>query len=84
MGTHNLSEYDRALLSNLTTAVSRLASAMEEQKVEKVYTCKEAAALLDKTPQTISRYLRQGKLKRAVRGGVIGIPESELKKITPQ
>lgn len=84
METHNLSEYDRALIAGLTTAVSRLASAMEEQKVEKVYTCKEAAALLDKTPQTISRYLRQGKLKRAVRGGVIGIPESELKKIIPQ
>lgn len=84
METHNLSEYDRSLLAGLTTAVNRLASAMEGEKVERVYTCKEAAELLGRSQQTISRYLRQGRIKKGVRGGVAGIPESELKKLAPQ
>lgn len=81
METHNLSDYDRSLLANLTEAVSRLASAMEVQHTERVYTNKEVAALTGKSEQTINRYIRIGKLKRGERGGMVGIPESELRKI---
>lgn len=81
METHNLSDYDRSLLANLTEAVSRLASAMEVQLTERVYSNKEVAALTGKTEQTINRYIRIGKLKRGERGGMVGIPESELRKI---
>ena len=37
--------------------------------------------MLGKTPQTINRYLRQGRIKRGERGGVVGIPESEIQKL---
>lgn len=81
METHNLSELDRTLISDLTAALNRLATIQEQQQVEKVYTNREAAKILEKSEQTISRYLKQGRLKRAVRGGVAGIPESELTRL---
>lgn len=84
MVTHNLSEIDRALIADLTASNNRLAAAIEGQKVEKVYSCKDAAAILGKSVQTISRYIRQGKIKKGVRGGVVGIPESEIYRIIPQ
>lgn len=84
METHNLSQTDRLLIAELTASNNRLAAAIESQRMEKVYSCKEAAELLGKSPQTISRYLAQGRIKKGARGGVVGIPESELKKlITP-
>lgn len=80
METHNLSEYDRSLIVGLTDAVRGLAAAMNGNKTERLYSCREAALLLGKAPQTVSRYIRQGRIKKAVRGGVVGIPESEIKK----
>lgn len=76
----NLSQIDRALIADLTASNNRLAAALEAQRNEKVYSCKEAAQLLGKSPQTISRYLAQGRIKKAVRGGVVGIPQSEIDK----
>ena len=84
METHNLSQTDRLLIAELTASNNRLAAAIESQRMEKVYTCKEAAELLGKSPQTISRYLAQGRIKKGARCGVVGIPESELKKLIPQ
>jgi len=81
METHNLSDYDRSLIESLTAAIGRLEVALVGQREERLYSCKEAAQYLGKTPQTISRYIRQGRLGKAVRGGVVGVPESELKKI---
>lgn len=84
METHSLSQTDRQLIADLTASNNRLAAAIEAQKNEKVYSCKEAAQLLGKSQQTISRYLAQGRIKKGARGGVVGIPESEIKKlITP-
>lgn len=83
METHNLSDIDRRLIADLTASNNRLAAALEGQKTEKVYSCKEAAKILGRSPQTISRYISQGRIKKGVRGGVIGIPESELTKIQP-
>jgi len=80
----NLSTFDRALIAGLTKSNNRLAAALELQKDEKVYSCKEAAEVIGVTPQSISRYVRQGRLRKAVRGGRVGIPESEIRKIKPQ
>ena len=76
----NLSTTDRQLIADLTASNNRLAAALEAQRNEKVYSCKEAAQLLGKSQQTISRYLAQGRIKKAVRGGVVGIPQSEIDK----
>lgn len=84
METTNLSQTDRLLIAELTASNNRLAAAIESQRTEKVYSCKEAAKLLGRSPQTISRYLAQGRIKKGTRGGVVGIPESELKKLIPQ
>lgn len=81
METLNLSNFDRELIVELTASNNRLAAALEGQKNEKVYSCREAAQILGKSPQTISRYISQGRIKKGVRGGVVGIPESELSKI---
>lgn len=83
MEPFNLSQTDRELIAELTASNNRLAAALEGQKVERVYSCGEAARLLGKSPQTISRYVAQGRLKKAVRGGRVGIPESEIFKIKP-
>ena len=80
METHNLSQIDRALIADLTASNNRLAAALEAQRNEKVYSCKEAAKMLGKSQQTISRYLAQGRIRKAVRGGVVGIPQSEIDK----
>lgn len=82
METHNLSQIDRALIADLTASNNRLAAALEAQRNEKVYSCKEAAKILGKSPQTISRYLAQGRIKKGVRGGVVGIPQSEIDKLS--
>lgn len=79
-----LSDADRALIASLTASNNRLAAALESQKTERVYSCKEAASIIGRSAQTISRYIRQGRIKKGVRGGVIGIPESELMKIKTQ
>ena len=81
METTNLSTTDRQLIAELTASNNRLAAALEAQKSERVYSCKEAAFILGRSPQTISRYLAQGIIKKGVRDGRVGIPESELRKI---
>lgn len=81
METHNLSDTDRTLIAELIASNNRLAAAIEMQKTERVYSCKEVAEIVGRSAQTISRYIRQGRIKKAVRGGVVGIPESELIKI---
>lgn len=81
METHNLSDTDRTLIAELIASNNRLAAAIEMQKTERVYSCKDAAEIVGRSAQTISRYIRQGRIKKAARGGVVGIPESELLKI---
>ena len=81
MPPFEISTTDRQLIAELTASNNRLAAALEAQKSERVYSCKEAAFALGVTPQTISRYLAQGRIKKGVRDGRVGIPESELLKI---
>lgn len=80
----NLSDYDRSLIVSLTESNNRLAQALESQKTEKVLSCTDAAKMIGVTPQTISRYIREGRIRKAIRGGKVGIPESEIKKLTRQ
>ena len=44
----------------------------------RVMTCSEAAYLLKKTPQTISRYIAMGKLHRASAFGVNGVRAQDV------
>lgn len=81
METHNLSETDRKLIEALTASNNRLAAALESQQSEKLLTCSDVAKMVGKSPKTISRYLAQGIIKKGVRDGRVGIPESELRKI---
>ena len=81
MPPFEISTTDRQLIAELTASNNRLAAALEAQKSERVYSCKEAAFILGRSPQTISRYLAQGIIKKGVRDGRVGIPESELRKI---
>ena len=48
---------------------------------ERVMTCSEAAFRLKITPQTVSRYIEQGKLHRASGNGVNGVRASEVFKL---
>ena len=84
METYSLSPLDRSLIAELTASNNRLAAALEGQKSEKVYSCKDFAKMIGVSPQTVSRYIAQGRIKKGERGGRIGIPESELMKIKPQ
>lgn len=81
METHNLSETDRKLIEALTASNNRLAAALESQQSERLLTCSDVAKMVGKSPKTISRYLAQGRIKKGVRDGRVGIPESELRKI---
>lgn len=81
METHNLSETDRKLIEALTASNNRLAAALESQRGERLLTCSDVAKIVGKSPKTISRYLAQGRIKKGVRDGRVGIPESELRKI---
>lgn len=81
METHNLSETDRKLIEALTASNNRLAAALEYQQSERLLTCSDVAKMVGKSPKTISRYLAQGIIKKGVRDGRVGIPESELLKI---
>lgn len=48
-----------------------------------VVTCRQAARIIGVDPSTISRYIRQGKLHKVIRAGVVGILRSELRDIKP-
>lgn len=45
-----------------------------------ILSCKEAAAYLGKTPQTISRYISEGRLHKVSDGVAVGISRHELRK----
>ncbi len=63
-------------LSEVITALQRLDTAMNDET--RVMTCGEAAFVLGKTPQTVSRYIVEGKLHKAVGNGVTGVWAKEV------
>ena len=50
---------------------------------DQILTCKEAAAFIGKTPQTISTYIAQGRLHKVSNGVKVGIRKSELLRERP-
>lgn len=73
-----LSDYDRSLIENLTAELRRMNDNAEKAKPDDLLTCSEAAALCDVTRQTISRWLREKRIRKVYRGGRQGILRSEL------
>lgn len=60
--------------------LQKLQKDFERDYGDPILSCKETAALLGKTPQTISRYIREGRLHKVSNGVSAGIRRSELRK----
>lgn len=79
METHNNTSnvFDDAI-----AAIQRLKSALSNMPDEdRVMTCSEAAFRMNKSNNTISRYIEQGKLHKVSANGVIGVRASEVYKL---
>ena len=74
---------DRLLIANLTDELKRFNDRKdrEEKEDEFVLSVQQAAQLLGRSRQTISKNIRKGKLHKVERGGVVGILRSEIEKI---
>lgn len=77
----NLSLQDRALLSDLVHELRRF-NDNSKRSPDRVLSCSEAAALCGRTRQTVSRWIRDGRLHKVTRGCRTGILESELNQIS--
>lgn len=73
---------DRLLIANLTAELKRMNDRAEkgDNQPDLVLSIQQAAALIGRSRQTISRKIREGKLHKVEKGGVIGILQSELTK----
>ncbi len=69
----------RDIFDDAILAMQRAKTIMEGNN--RVMTCGEAAFHLKKTPQTISRYIAEGKLHRAFGNGVNGVLAREVYKL---
>ena len=74
----NLSMQDRVLLSDLVTELRRYNDNTERCKSDRVLSCSEAAEVIGRTRQTVSRMVRDGRLHKVTRGCRTGILLSEL------
>ena len=63
-------------LSEYISALQRLETAMNDET--RVMTCGEAAFVLGKAKQTISRYINEGRLHKATANGVTGVLAKEV------
>lgn len=73
-----LTESDRSLIAQLTHELRRYNDLREAELKDRVVTIGEAAVIVGRTRQTISRKIREGRLHKITRGGVTGILLSEL------
>lgn len=71
---------DRLLIANLTAELKRMNDRADEMagQSDPVLSVKQAAAIIGKSRQTVSRMIRQKRLHKVERGGQIGILKSEL------
>ena len=81
MDTVCFSQEDRYLIANITHELKRLNDRREQEEslIPLVMTNQQAAILLGCSRQTVSRIIREGKLHKVERGGMIGIIYSEIK-----
>jgi len=75
--TNYLSPHDRALIAEHTAQLRRYNDLRDEGEI--LVSCHEAARLLGKTKQTISEYIKQGKLHKVTEGISTGIRLREIK-----
>lgn len=68
----HLAEENNRMMRSLTQRIARI----EEQ--DTVYSVAEAAAYLNRSPQTIRKYIRLGKFNKVMRGCKEGILKSDL------
>lgn len=68
-----INDQDRQLMAELLTELRKY-----NARSEVVLSVQQAAKIIGRSRQTISRKIREGKLHKVERGGVIGILESEL------
>ena len=73
-----LSAPDRARMDNLTAELRRYNDRFNETVL---ISCTEAARLLRKTPQTISQWLKEGRIHKRTIGDSVGIMLSEVREI---
>ena len=71
---------DRLLIANLTAELKRMNDRADKMagQSDLVLSVQQAASLIGRSRQTISRKIREGKLHKVERGGVVGILQSEL------
>lgn len=81
MDTINLSIPDRARMDLLTAQLERW---NDINNNDILVSCTEAARLLGKTPPTISKMIKDGRLNKTTIGGSTGIRLSEIRKINAQ
>lgn len=81
MDTVCFSQEDRYLIANITHELKRLNDRREQEEslIPLVMTNQQAAILLGCSRQTVNRKIREGKLHKVERGGMIGILYSEIK-----
>lgn len=65
-------------LSNIITRLESLERRLTNRDVEILVSCHEAARLLGKTPPTISKMLKDGRLHKTTIGDSTGIRLSEV------
>lgn len=86
-----LSEEDRNLLHELTAELKELRAEVrsmngysERNKPDELLTCGEAAIMCGVRRQTISRWIREKRLKKVYQGGKCGILKADLIKCKPE
>ncbi|MFA6726925.1 MAG: helix-turn-helix domain-containing protein [Prevotella sp.] len=75
-------------MNNIDSLIENLEKGLEELKIEYgkefsqvLFSCREAAHYLGKSPVTISRYIRSGKLSKTTINGRTGLLKSEINKL---
>ena len=69
------------IIAEIMADLDELRASYERDCYEELLNGKEAARYLNVTPQTISKYVREGRLHKISNGVTYGIRKSELRQI---
>lgn len=69
------------IIAEIMDDLRELQQRYEKDCSDTILSCKEAAAYIGKTPQTISAYIAQGRLHKVSNGVSVGIAKSELQRL---
>lgn len=70
------------IIAEIMTDLRELERRYNVDSRDDIISCKAAAAYLGKTPQTISRYIREGRLHKVSNGVITGVRRSELRRLS--